>query len=76
MVFLERSTGSLEVARVCEAGGPNWPELWECKMSMIELENVASDRSVGKQDTISDPAWDNADFVWADKERAKFRKNV
>ena len=76
MIFLERCTGSLKVARVCKAGGSNWSELWECEMSLIEFENVASDWSMGEQDTVSDTAWDNADLVWANKERAKFCKNV
>lgn len=45
-------------------------------MALVKFEDVAADRAVGEGDPVADAAGNDADFVGADEERAKFGKDV
>lgn len=75
-VFSEGGFRGLEISRVGEAVGTDRAKLREVEVALMEFENVATDRAVGKGDAVTDAAGDDADFVGTDKERTKFSNDI
>lgn len=66
----------MEVARVGERIGTNGTQLRQLEVALVQLEDVASHRSVRERDAISDAAWDDADLVGADEQATQLRLDV
>lgn len=67
-VFFERCNRSLEVSSICKVVGSNWAEFGELEVTLVELEDVASDGAFGQRDIVSDTSWDHADLIWSNED--------
>lgn len=54
----------LEVSRVSQAVGSDWPEFRECEVSLIQFKDITSDWTLWEIDTVSDSSWDDTDLIW------------
>lgn len=53
----------LEISRISQTVGSDWPEFWESKVSLVQFKDVSTNRTLWELNTVSDASWDNADLI-------------
>jgi len=75
-VLVEVGYRCLEVSRVSQTVGTDWPEFGEGKVSLIQFKDVTPNWTLWQFDTISDSSWDDADLIWPHEESAELCSDV